>query len=223
MQLVSAGERHVELEEEAVELRLGERVRPLHLERILRGQHHEGFVEDVRSLAHADPMLLHRLEQSALRLGGCSVHLVGQDDVGEDRTFAKLEHLAAALGVVDDRRAQDVRGHEIRRELDAREREREGLGERSHQHRLAQARDALEQRVPARQHARDDAVDDLAISDDRFRYLGPKLVDALAKERHLLANCVYVCHERLRSFSRAKRTLPRRRALCTITSLRAAG
>ena len=43
------GKRHVELEEEAIELRFGQRVGALHLERVLRREHEERLVERVAS------------------------------------------------------------------------------------------------------------------------------------------------------------------------------
>ena len=108
--------------------------------------------------------------------------------------LAELEDLAAALRLVDDRRAEDVGRHEVGRELDARERERERLGERAHEHRLAEAGHALEQRVAAGEHAGDDAVDHLAVADDRLRDLGAKIVDALAEARDLLAHGLGLGH-----------------------------
>jgi hypothetical protein len=45
VQLFAAGERNVQLEEEAVELRLGQRIGALHLERVLGGEHEEGLGE----------------------------------------------------------------------------------------------------------------------------------------------------------------------------------
>ena len=50
VQLVAVRERHVELEEEAIELRLGQRIGALHLERVLRREHEERLVERVRRL-----------------------------------------------------------------------------------------------------------------------------------------------------------------------------
>jgi len=44
----------------------------------------------------------------------------------------------------------------------------DGLGERAHQHRLAQPRHALEQRVAADEQACQHAVDDLVVTDDRL-------------------------------------------------------
>ena len=71
----------VQLEEEAVELRLGQRVGALHLDRVLRGEHEERLGERVLLLGDGDAVLLHRLEQRALRLGRGAVDLVGQHQV----------------------------------------------------------------------------------------------------------------------------------------------
>ena len=141
-----------------------------------------------------DAVLLHRLEQRALRLRRRAVHLVGEHDVREDGALAELERLRAALRLVDDRRAEDVGRHEVRRELDARERERQRLGQRAHEHRLAEARHALEQRVPAGEHARDDAVDDLALPTIAFAISVAQLVDPLAEARDLLPHRLGLGH-----------------------------
>ena len=53
VELVAARERDVELEEEAIELRLGQRVGALHLERVLRREDDERLVERVGPLADA--------------------------------------------------------------------------------------------------------------------------------------------------------------------------
>ena len=53
VELLAVRERDVELEEEAVELRLGQRVGALHLERVLRREDDERLLEDVRALADA--------------------------------------------------------------------------------------------------------------------------------------------------------------------------
>ncbi len=58
-----------------------------------------GSSEHVRLLADGHAVLLHRLEQRALRLRRRAVDLVGEDDVREDRTLAELERLARALRV----------------------------------------------------------------------------------------------------------------------------
>src|ERR1700742_3458049 len=73
-----------------------------------------------------------------------------------------------------------VRGHEVGRELDAGDLERERLGEGSHQERLTQARDTFYQDVAGGQQGEDDLVDDLGLSDDRVADLLAELAEELA-------------------------------------------
>ena len=84
-----------ELEEEAIELRLGQRVGAFHLERVLRREHEERLLELVGLLRDGDRALAHRLEQRRLRLRRRAVDLVGEHDVREDRALLELEALAA--------------------------------------------------------------------------------------------------------------------------------
>ena len=74
-----------DVEHEPVELRLGQRVGPFLLDRVLRGQDEERVGQPVPLAADGDLPLLHGLEQGRLGLGRGPVDLVGQDDVGEDR------------------------------------------------------------------------------------------------------------------------------------------
>jgi hypothetical protein len=64
----------------------------------------------------------------------------------------------------EDLRPEDVRGHEVGRELDARELQVEHPREGAHEQRLAEARHALEEAVPAREEAGEHAVDDVALA-----------------------------------------------------------
>src|SRR5262245_23572499 len=121
MQLLAAREAYVELEEKPVELRLGQGIGALHLERVLRRENEEGRVERPGLLRDRDRLLLHRFQQRALRLGRGAVDLVGEDNVSKNGSALKLEALAAALVVDDDLRAEDVCGHQVGRKLDARE------------------------------------------------------------------------------------------------------
>jgi hypothetical protein len=77
----------------------------------------------------------------------------------------------------DDVRADDVGRHEIGRELDARELRVDRLGERAHEHRLAEAGHTLEQRVTAAEETHQHALDDLLLADDH----GPDLFAQLAQ------------------------------------------
>ena len=71
-------ERDHDLEQEPVELRLGQGIGPLHLERVLRREDEERRVELVALPRDRDLVLLHRLEQRRLGLGRGAVDLVGE-------------------------------------------------------------------------------------------------------------------------------------------------
>jgi hypothetical protein len=143
------GRGQLDLEQEAVELRLGQRVRALHLDRVLGGGHEEGLLE-LEALAEGrDLALLHGLEQRRLRARRGAVDLVGQDHVAEDRPAVEHEAPPAALVLLQDPRPGDVGRHQVGRELDAAEHQVERVGRALDERGLAQARRALEQHVPA--------------------------------------------------------------------------
>ena len=84
-----------DVEHEAVELGLGQRIGAFQLDRVLRGEDEERLFERVGAALDGDAVLLHRLEQRGLGLGRRAVDLVGEQDVGEDRA-GREDHLAAA-------------------------------------------------------------------------------------------------------------------------------
>ena len=84
------------LEEEAVELRLGQRERPLVLDRVLGREQEERVGQRARLAVDRHLLLRHRLEQRGLRLRHRAVDLVDQDDVREDRARPELEVAAPA-------------------------------------------------------------------------------------------------------------------------------
>ncbi len=112
--------------------------------------------------------LLHHLEQGALDLGGRAVDLVGEQEVGEDRTERRPE--LARLLVVDPR-ADQVGRHEIGRELDPLELAADRLGERLDRHRLGQARDAFDEDVAAGEQGDDQALEQVVLADDDLLHL----------------------------------------------------
>ena len=117
----------------------------------------------MRLAADGDLALLHRLEQRALHLGGRTVDLVGQDEVGEHRPERDLE---LALLLVEDPRADDVGGHQVGGELDALELAADRLGERLHRHRLGEPGHALDEEVAAGQQGDDHALEQRVLADD---------------------------------------------------------
>ena len=106
-----------DLEQEPVELGLGQRVGALHLERVLRREDEERRVERVAVAGDGDLVLLHRLEQARLGLRRGAVDLVGEHEVREDRAGLEPEDPLPVL-LDEDVRAGDVGRHQVRRELD---------------------------------------------------------------------------------------------------------
>ena len=74
-----------DVEEETIELRLGKRISPFLLDRVLGREHEEGLGEPHGLAGGGHAVLLHGLEEGGLGPRGSAVDLVGQDDVGEDR------------------------------------------------------------------------------------------------------------------------------------------
>ena len=132
--------------EEAVELRLRQRIRPLVLDRVLRREDEKRRREQMRRVLDRDLPLLHRLEQRGLRLRRGAVDLVGKEKIGEDRAGPEHE---VRRPLVEDLRAGDVARHEIRRELDARELERRRLREGARDEGLREPGVVLDEHVPS--------------------------------------------------------------------------
>ena len=99
------------------------------------------------------------------------VDLVGEDEVGEDRARLEAEDALAAL-LDEDVRAGDVGRHQVRRELDPVERAVDDVGDRPDEHRLAEARHALEQDVAVGEQPGQRLADEVALADDDPADLG---------------------------------------------------
>ncbi len=84
----------------------------------------------------------------------------------EDRPALEFEKPSAFHGFHDHVGAEDVGGHKVRGELDAVEIEIQGFSQRADQERLAQARHAFQQTVPAGEQASQHAVDNLVVADN---------------------------------------------------------
>ncbi len=174
--------RHDDVEHEAIELRLGQRVGAFELDRVLRGEHEERPIELVGPAGGGDVVLLHRLEQRRLRLRRRAVDLVGEDDLREDRPVREPQRARAVL-LLENLGAGDVGRHQVGRELDPLEAQVEDLGNRLDEQRLGQAGHAGDEAVPAGEERHQDLVDDLVLADDHLAQL---VQDAGAAMLHAL-------------------------------------
>ena len=159
-------------EHEPVELGLRQRIGPLLLDRVLRGEHQERLLQGIGVPARRHPVLLHRLQQCGLRLRRGAVDLVRQKHVCEYRPRHEAE-CAPSGGVVllQHVGAGDVARHQVGCELDAVEGEGERLRQRRDEQGLRQSGHADEQAVAAREERDEELLDHRLLADDPLRDL----------------------------------------------------
>ncbi len=168
---------HHDVEQEAIELRFGQRIGAFELDRVLRGQHEERPLERIGPAGGGDVILLHRLEQRRLRLRRRAVDLVGENDLREDRPLHETQRAGAVI-LVEDLRAGDVGRHQVGRELDALEAQVENLRQRLDQQRLREAGHAGDQAVAAAKQRHQHLVDDVVLADDDLAEFGEDFLAA---------------------------------------------
>src|SRR5215211_9101393 len=137
---------HARRDHEAVELTLRQRIGPVELVRVLGRHDEERLREAARLTLDRHLPLGHSLQKGALSSGGGAVDLVREQDRREHRTRQPLE---ARLSRVVDARAGDVRGQQVRGELDARETTRDRSGDGLGERRLAHAGDVRQKHMAA--------------------------------------------------------------------------
>ena len=142
---VAIGKGQLKLDQEAVELCLGQGVGALILDGVLRGDDHERIGQLACQAIDGYRVLLHGLKQGGLGFGGRAVDFVGEQEVGEHGALAEDELRASR---VPHHGAGDVGGHEVRSELDARHVDVEGASQGAHQQGLGDAGNTLEEGVP---------------------------------------------------------------------------
>src|SRR5207253_10281679 len=117
-----------ELPEESIEFRLRQGLAAFILDGSLRSNKREAAGQLARLSIDAYLMLLHGFQTRGLSLGWRPIDLIGQHDIGEQGTGTKAELAGGRLKDID---ARDVRRHQIRRELNARETALQGGGQAS--------------------------------------------------------------------------------------------
>ena len=125
-----------------------------------------------------------------MRLRRRAVDLVGQDDVGENRPLDEAEFTPACLRFVENRRAGDVRGHQVRRKLDALEADIQNLADRADHQGLGQAGHADKQAMPAREDGGQDLLDHVGLADDDAAELFEHEAARLAELAEIFADAI---------------------------------
>ncbi len=129
---------------------------------------------------HGDLVFGHRFEQGALRFGWRAIDFVGQDELGKDRAGHELQMSPARGGVfLNEFRAENVRGHEVGRELNAFERQAHRSRQGAHEQRLGQPRHAHQQHVSLAQQGEQERFNSLLLADDHPAERGPQGVATL--------------------------------------------
>ena len=147
-----------------------------------RGEHDIRRIEDVGGAEDGDLMLFHRLEHGRLRLGRRAIDLVAEHHVREDRAGLELE-LAMTVGLGQHLRADDIRGHQVGRELNSFEAEPERFAGRLDHQRLAESGHAFDQNMAAAKQRGQHLSHDLAMADDHARDFALGARENLAKFR----------------------------------------
>ena len=161
----------LETHQEPVELGFRQGVGSFVLDRVLRGDHHEGRHQLVRDAVGRDLPLGHGLEESGLGLGRCPVDFVGQQHVAEHRTRAELEGVRSS---VPDTHSGDVGREEVGGELHSTESAVDAASQCFTQAGLADTGDVLDQNVAVGDQGQRHEVDHGALALDHCGDVGGK-------------------------------------------------
>src|SRR2546428_331967 len=175
----------VDLQQEAIDLGFRERIGPLVFDWILRGDHEERPVQRERLALQGRLPFLHRLEKGRLGLRRSAVDLVREEDGREDGTPSKDEFAGLAVEHV---RPRDIRRQQVRRKLDAAEREAQARRERLRDQGLRQPRDVFDQEMAVAEDRPQDPFEDRTLADDhgldRVEEIAADLPDRRDVHRH---------------------------------------
>ena len=177
------------LQHETVDLCLGQRVGALLLDGVLRRHHQERLVELVGRLTYGHLSFLHSLQQCALHLRRCTVNLIRQDEVREDRSF--LHHEVLVLLAVNQRTDQ-VGRQQVRRKLYPAESCVYRLCKTCDSKGLGQSRHTLEQYVTVAQQSNHHALHHVFLSDDVLAQFHDQRIDKGTLALYALVEFLYV-------------------------------
>jgi hypothetical protein len=163
--------------EEAIELRLGQRIGAFHFDRVLRREHEKRLRQSVRLASDSHFAFLHRLEQRRLRLRRRAIDLIGEQHIGKKRSWHDHAPVPAGCRIFLEHFAPcDVCGHEVRCELHAPEFQPQRPRERCGEQRLAHAGHAEQQRMTAAEQREEEQVRGVLLANDGLANFGAERV-----------------------------------------------
>ena len=123
-----------------------------------------------------------------MHLGRRAVDLVGEQQIGE---YGPQRRREVARLLVVDAGADQVRGHEVRRELDPAKRPANDLRERLDRQSLREPRHAFHEEVALGKDGHQHALEEMILSDDHFLDF---IKNALHQRRNVAATVLSVFH-----------------------------
>src|SRR5215831_1605288 len=109
----------VDFHQETIKLRFRQRVSAFLLERVLGGEHMEWLGQIVSGARDRHVLFLHRLQQRRLSARTGAVDFIGHEKLGEDRAGNETKTALTGLALLQDFGTENVRWHEIGRELNS--------------------------------------------------------------------------------------------------------
>ena len=170
------GIRYANLHQEAIELRLGQRIGAFEVDGVLRRKHGEPTGQRTSCAVTRDLALFHALEQRGLGARRHAVDFVDEKQVSEHGTGVKGERVGTGT---KNRGAEDVGGHQVGSGLHALKAEPEQTAERLHHQRLGDAGNALKQRVALAQDGNQHLFDGLRLPGDHAAQFSARVGDEL--------------------------------------------
>ena len=176
----------LELEHEAIDLRLGQGIGSFLFNWILGGENQERFLQFEGLIADGDLFFLHGLEQRTLNLGRGAVDFIGQNEIGEERSAPGGE--SAGLRIVD-LGADQVGGEQVGRELEAGEFDAEAGRQRFDRESFGEAGDAFEEDVAVGEEPDDEPFDEILLAYDDLAEFAEERSDKGAGRLDFFVDC----------------------------------
>ena len=168
----------VDLQQEPVELGLGQRIGAFLLQRVLGRQHMKRPRQRMILAGDRDPAFLHRLQQRRLGARARPVDLVRHQQLAEHRPRDKAERAPSALAFLEHFGAQNIGRHQVGRALNALVVQPEDGAQSLDQPGLGQAGHPDQQCMAAAQQGDQGLLDNLLLAKDDFADPGAHQAEA---------------------------------------------